>query len=113
MIKKIEDKKVLEILKKKNEYVVKNNIILDKMAKLEAEMKKLEAEFNTNMSKTKIYDEKVRPLILNLVSKTVLGEYDELSRVYLDKNEWNMEFVDRMEEFKTLFKGRLKTSKKK
>lgn len=108
MIKKIEDKKILDILKKKNVFVLKNNDVLDKLAELEKQKNKLDAEFNANMSKAKIYDEKVRPLILDLVSKTVIGEYDELSRVFLDVDDtWKLEFVDRLEEFKKLFKDRI------
>lgn len=101
MFKKIEDKKTLDVLKKKNEFVVKNQNIL-------TEMDKLEKEFNSNMAKTRILDEKARPFILNLVSKIALKEYDELSRVFLDKDgSWNMEFVDRLEEFKKSFKNRV------
>ena len=110
MIKKIDDKRILEVLKKKNEFVVKNTSILDKMTKLEKEMNILNEEFNSNLSKTKIFDEKARPMILEVVSKTVLGEYEELSRVFLDKGEWKMEFTDRLEEFKKLFKDRMAKS---
>jgi len=112
MIKKIEDKRILDVLKKKNEFVVKNQVILDKMAKLEKEMNKLNEDFNSNLSKTKVFDDKARPMILEVVSKTVLGEYDELARVFLDgegtksTNDWKMEFVDRLDEFKKLFKDR-------
>lgn len=100
-MKKIElkDKKALELMKKK-EVLAKENL-----AYLE-EMTKLEKKVNTNASKIKRLDEKVRPIILKEVSKTVLTEFEELVRVFNDEGKWTMEFADQLEVFKANWKKR-------
>ena len=97
MKKLITDKKILELLKKKE-------VLANKNLKILTEMDKMEKEVNSNGTKLKMLDEKVRPLILTEVSKTKIGEYDELSRVFNDKGKWTMEFIDRLEEFKNYWK---------
>lgn len=105
-MKKIElkDKKILEILKKKEALAKENLTMLE-------EMEKLEKKVNSNGTKIKMLDEKVRPKILTEVSKTTLNEYEELIRVFNDKGKWTMEFVDRMEEFKANWENRNKANK--
>ena len=99
MKKEIQDKKIVKLLKDKEKLAQEN-------VKLIKEMEELEKQFNKNAGKVKRIDEKVRPKVLDIVSKTTLGEYDELSRVFNDKGTWKMEFVDRLEEFKKMFKNR-------
>jgi hypothetical protein len=89
----ITDKRILDNLKKKGELAQKNLKIIQ-------EMEKMEKEVNKNASKLKMLDEKVRPLILEEVSKIVLTEYEELVRVFNDEGKWTMEFADQLETFK-------------
>jgi hypothetical protein len=99
MKKEIQDKKIIELLKDK-EKLAQDNL------KIIKDMEELEKQFNKNAGKVKRIDEKVRPKILDIVSKSVLGEYEELSRVFNDNGTWKMEFVDRLEEFKKMFNNR-------
>jgi len=101
MKKEITDKKILELLKKKEVLANENLSIL-------TEMEKLETRVNSNGAKIKMLDERVRPLILREVSKIVIGEYDELVRVFNDKGKWTMEFINRLEEFKKNWSNRNK-----
>jgi len=101
MKKEITDKKILELLKKKEVLANENLSIL-------TEMEKLETRVNSNGAKIKMLDERVRPLILREVSKIVIGEYDELVRVFNDKGKWTMEFINRLEEFKKNWSNRKK-----
>jgi len=96
---KIENKRVLKILEDKNKYVVANQNLLK-------EMNKLEKEFNTNMAKAQRADEKVRPIIKKDIAKIKLGEYEELSRLTNEKGYWELDIVDRLEEFKKAYKSR-------
>lgn len=100
---KIEDTKILSLLSEKNGLNEANTETL-------AKMEKLEKEFNTNLSKMKRLDEKVRPLIIKLLKDVKLGEFDELSRVAKDEKtkDWELEVVNRLDEFKVLFKQRKK-----
>jgi histidyl-tRNA synthetase len=102
----LQDEKILEKLKKKEKLAAEN---LDAIQ----EMEKLEKIVNKNAGKIKMLDEKVRPKILEIVSKTTLNEYEELTRVFNDKGKWTMEFSDRMEEFKTNWENRKKQPKEK
>jgi len=106
MKKEITDKKILELLKKKEVLANENLSIL-------TEMEKLETRVNSNGAKIKMLDERVRPLILREVSKIVIGEYDELVRVFNDKGKWTMEFINRLEEFKKNWSNRNKQIDKK
>lgn len=106
MKKEITDKKILELLKKKEVLANENLSIL-------TEMEKLETRVNSNAAKIKMLDERVRPLILREVSKIVIGEYDELVRVFNDKGKWTMEFINRLEEFKKNWSNRNKQIDKK
>ena len=99
MKNKITNKKILDILDTKNKYVIDNQNILQAM-------EKLEKEFNTNLGKAQRCDEKVRPLVKKEIEKITLGEFQELSRITKESGEWEMEIVDRLEEFKKLFKQR-------
>lgn len=93
----IEDTKVLEILSKKNALTVENQNTLK-------EMGELEKKFNTCLTKSKMIDEKSRPMVKKLLEKMNLGEYEEVSAVRQDKNGgWYIEIADRMEEFKAQF----------
>ena len=94
---KITDKKILDILNTKNTYVVENQNLLK-------EMEKLEKKFNANMGKTARCDERVRPLIRKEVQKLKLAEFEEISRVTIESGAWEMEIVDRLEEFKRTYK---------
>lgn len=96
---KITDKKVLDALDTKQRYVNANTETLK-------EMERLEKEFQSNLAKAQRSDEKVRPLIKKLVDKIQFGEYEELSRVTKESGEWEIEIVDRMEEFKAAFAQR-------
>lgn len=100
---KVEDKKVLEVLNKKGELTAQNQNILK-------EMGELEKKFNTCLTKSKLLDEKSRPLIRKIVEKMELGEYEEISAVRQDENGWYIEIADRMEEFKASF-SKLKEAK--
>lgn len=101
---KITNKKILDILETKNKFVVANQNLLK-------EMEKLEKEFNTNMGKTARCDEKVRPLIRKEVMKLNIEEFEELSRVTNESGVWEMETVDRLDEFKKNFKKVRETKK--
>ena len=91
----ITDKKILEVLNKKGALTIEQNKILEKM-------NALEKQFNTCIAKTKMLDEKSRPMIRKLIPKLELGEYEEISAVRQEKG-WHIEIADRMEEFKTSY----------
>ena len=99
----ITDKKILEVLNKKGALTIEQNKILEKM-------NALEKQFNTCIAKTKMLDEKSRPMIRKLIPKLELGEYEEISAVRQEKG-WHIEIADRMEEFKVSFE-RMKKSEK-
>jgi len=101
---KLTNKKVLSILDKKSALSKETNVILDRMKEIEAEYKDLEAKFNTQLSKTQVIDEKSRPYLQNIIDTLEMGEFEQVSRVHQsDNGEWNIEIVDRLEEFKEAF----------
>lgn len=101
----IKDKKVLTILNKKGKLSKDTQVVLDRLKEIEEEGKKLEAEFNTYLTKTKMIDEKARPYLKKIMEKIELEEYEQVSKVHQeDTGEWNIEIADRMEEFKEAFK---------
>lgn len=97
----ITNEKILKFLEEKNKTAKENLELLEKMSELEKQV-------NKNASYLKRVDEKVRPIIIKKIKDENLGEYEEMVRVF--KNEksekWEMEIVDRMEEFKKLFQKR-------
>ena len=95
----IEDKAILNLLNDKHNYSLNNVELIEKM-------EELEKSYQTNIQKMQRLDEKAKPKILKFVKSIKLGEFDELSRVHKDEKtgKWNMEIVDRLEEFKTAFK---------
>lgn len=97
----ITNEKILKFLEEKNKTAKENLELLEKMSELEKQV-------NKNASYIKRIDEKVRPIIIKKIKDENLGEYEEMVRVF--KNEksekWEMEIVDRMEEFKKLFQKR-------
>jgi len=94
---KLEDKKVLEVLNKKKALTVENQNILKEMAEMEK-------KFNTCLTKSKMLDEKSRPMIKKITDKMEFAEYEEISAVRQDDNgDWYVEIADRMEEFKASF----------
>lgn len=96
----IEDKKILKLLEDKAE-------ISKKQLAISNQFTKLETEFNKNLALHARIDEKARPLINVIVSKLVLGEFEELSRVHqTDDKKWIIEISDRMDEFKHAWKHR-------
>lgn len=94
----ITNEKILKFLEEKNKTAKENLELLEKMSELEKQV-------NKNASYIKRVDEKVRPIIIKKIKDENLGEYEEMVRVF--KNEksekWEMEIVDRMEEFKKSF----------
>lgn len=94
----ITNEKILKFLEEKNKTAKENLELLEKMSELEKQV-------NKNASYIKRIDEKVRPIIIKKIKDENLGEYEEMVRVF--KNEksekWEMEIVDRMEEFKKSF----------
>lgn len=102
-MKKIEIKnpEIVKILEGKNK---KSNEIL----KIVKKMEKLEKDYQKLVGETKRADEKVRPLIKErYIDKTKLEEFEEVSRVHrAKKGVWQIEIVNRLEEFKELFKKR-------
>lgn len=95
----ITDSNILKILSEKA-------VIGKKQAEIAKETERLEKEFNKNMAKYTRIDEKIRPLITGIVSKLVLGEYEQLSWVHEDEKsgKWIITIADRMEEFKEAWK---------
>lgn len=94
---KIEDTKLLKILNdKKNQ--------ADKAVKTTKEMQKLEKEYNKLVSKIKRLDEKSRPLIKKYIQDVNMGEFEEISRVFNEDGGWEIEIVDRLEQFKKQYK---------
>ena len=96
----ITNEKILKFLEEKNITAKENLELIEKMAELEK-------EYNKKTSYVKRIDEKVRPLIIKKVKDENFGEYEEMVRVF--KNEksgkWEMEIIDRMEQFKENFKN--------
>jgi hypothetical protein len=93
---KVEDKKVLEMLTKRAKISVEQY-------ELGKQMEELEKTFQTNLARYARIDEKVRPLVEKITDKIGLTEYEERSRIFQDKedeNIWYIEIMDRMDEFK-------------
>lgn len=99
----IKDARLIEILNKKNALTLENQEILRQLKKVEDKGAELEKKFNTCLSKSKMIDEKSRPVIKKIADKVELGEYEEISKVTQVKNQWFIEIADRMEEFKAQF----------
>lgn len=102
MIIEIKDETVLKILTEKQEIAGKN-------VELIKQLEEIEKETNKNAGLVARLDEKVNPKILKLLPK--LGEFEQLSRVYFEKGKWNMEIVDRLEQFKANYKEAIKEKK--
>jgi len=94
---KLEDKKIIKLLNEKAEISKKQTAITDQMTKLEQ-------EFNKNISNYARFDEKARPMILKIVEGMELGEFEQLSRVHQEKNNWFIEIADRLEELRQAIK---------
>lgn len=88
---------ILEALQKK-----------DKMTNELLEMAKVEeaaiTKANKLMAKLAKENEKVLPMMTEEQGKVELSEYEEISRVYLDKDKVFIEVADRLEEFKASHK---------
>lgn len=96
MIIEIRDVAVLKLLTDKQTIAAKSIDLIK-------QMEEIEKETNKNAGLVKRIDEKVRPKISKLLPN--LGEFEQLSRVYCDKDgKWKMEIVDRLEQFKTNYK---------
>ena len=90
----IKDKTISTILDNKQEYVNKN---LELIKKIEV----LQKEYDKNTGLLAREDDKLRTKVKKIMP--VLGEYEQVSRVYNDKGQWYFEIADRMEEFKARF----------
>lgn len=92
----ITDAKTVELLNSKNEFVIENQNILK-------QMEELEEQFNKNIGIVKRTDEKARIRLKKQMPD--LGEYEQVSRVFIENEDWYFEIADRMEEFKERFKN--------
>lgn len=105
----IQNERIAKSLAKKQE-------IIDELNKLEAEADKLrergaqiEEEVNKYLAKISREDELVRPEVLRELEAVEFGEFEDLSKCYLeqegeDKGKVFLAIADRLEEFKTYYK---------
>jgi len=93
----IEDKKITTLLNEKSEISKRQKAITD-------EITKLEQEFNKNMGLYARIDEKARPLVLKLVEKEEMGEFEQISKVSEEKKGWFIQIADRLEELRERMK---------
>jgi hypothetical protein len=96
---KVTNKKIIDALTEKNKFVTANQTLLK-------EMESLEAEFQKNLAKAQRSDEKARPLIKKEIEKLDLKDFEEVSRITFESGEWEIEVINRLEEFKTLYAQR-------
>lgn len=112
----IQNERIFKSLAKKQE-------IIDELNKLEAEADKLrergaqiEEEVNKYLAKISREDELVRPEVLRELEVVEFGEFEDLSKCYLeqegeDKGKVFLVIADRLEEFKTYFKEQKENEK--
>lgn len=92
----VDNKKILANLQEKD-------TLTKLLTSYEKESKDLEAKINKAFAQLARTDEKTRPEIDRERSKLVMGEYEQLSRVFLDNNTVKFEIADRFQEFKDNF----------
>jgi hypothetical protein len=108
MIKiEIIDEKILKLLNSKAEISAKALDLLKQQEEIEKQLNKCQAMHAR-------IDEKVKPKIELLMKDVELKEFEQLSAVRQnpDDKKWYIEIVDRLEEFKLIFKEKEKNIKK-
>jgi hypothetical protein len=103
------NEKILDSLKKKDDYS-------KQMQGLVAEGERIQKEGDELLQKISRVDEKVRPEIMREIKKIEIGEFEDISRVYLglekkDEGKVFIEIADRLYEFKEGFKKAKEDSK--
>lgn len=76
----------------------------ERMIEIGKASEKLEKEYKEIMQKMTRIDEKVRPEIKRVAETIEQNEFEQLSRVFVDKKGLFFEIADRLEEFKVAFK---------
>lgn len=98
---------IKESLLKKDEMVKKVLEIEKEAEDLNKRGQEIQKEYDALHSDLVREDEKTRPLLLEEKDKLTLGEYEEVSRVYLGKDEDAgkifIEIANRLEEFKAFY----------
>ena len=100
----IKNDKILKGLKDKEE-------VVKRIREITATMAELEKEYNTLVAKVSRVDEKVRPHINKENQKIEKEEFEQLSRVIIDKEALIFEVADRLEEFKANYKKAIEEAK--
>lgn len=105
----IDNEKIIKSINAKDEMSKRVQELEKRSQEMSEEGHKIEEEFNTIVAKCQREDEKVKPEIERLIKEVEMSEFEELSRVYLEKEGDNagkifMEIADRLEEFKVDFK---------
>lgn len=91
----IEDEKTVKLLNEKNDIALANSMLLERMGQMEA-------EYKANIGKMARLDEKARTKLKKIIPE--LGEYEQVSKISVERGAWEFHIADRMEEFKAGFK---------
>ena len=75
-----------------------------RMLAITEEMTALEEESNKLIAKLARIDDRSRPLIIKEYEKAEVGEFEQISSVKQEGEDWFINIADRMEEFKAQFK---------
>lgn len=96
----IDNKQIIESLKTKDR-------IVEELKALQKQAEEVEERGNTLMAEVSREEEKVKGEYTDLKESLELGEYEEVSRVYLDESKEKAYFdiADRLEEFKITFQN--------
>ena len=105
----IQNERLLKSLTKKQEIIDELNKLETEAEELTKRGKEIEEEVNKLLSKVQREDEISRPEVMREMENVELGEFEDLSRCYLEQEGDNkgklfLNISDRLEEFKVYYK---------
>lgn len=105
----IQNERIFKSLSKKQEIIDELNKLEKEADELRERGKQIEEEVNKYLAKISREDELVRPEVLRELEAVEFGEFEDLSKCYLeqegeDKGKVFLVIADRLEEFKTYYK---------
>ena len=95
MIQTIKNDKLVKILTERGKLFKELGVINEELIKLDKDRKKIGYKMDKLKDKTSVIMDK---------EKIELGEFDIISRVFIENGECKVEIVDRVEEFKKQLK---------
>lgn len=90
-------------------FLFERGVIVGKARKITKEIQKLQKEQQAIGYKMERLKEKIKPIVDN--ENIELGEYEIISRIYLENKDAMVEIVDQIEEYKKIIKEKKKDEK--